>query len=139
MSISEKIVELRIATRRACMCENTDKKKKNTLSLKTKILFLLKDKNLMPCDIISMLQIAKTNLAIMTSQMADEGLIHKIKSDFDKREITYEITDEGRAYLARRLDIIENAFKNILTDETEYESAVSKVDEVLSLLSFLGY
>ena len=48
------------------------------------------------------------------------------------------ITDAGRAYLARRLEIIESGFKNILTDEKDYEEACDNIDEVIGLLSFLG-
>lgn len=45
--LAEKIIELRLATRRACMCEGKGRSKKNTLSLKTKVLFLI-GKNTLP-------------------------------------------------------------------------------------------
>lgn len=136
--IAEKIIELRIATRRACMCEDSTKKKKNTLSLKSKILFNLSKKSLSPCELISSLQIAKANLTILTNQMVREGLIIKTKGTFDRREITYSITDEGREILKTKLDIIEKAFSTILTDEKDYNAAITKIDDVLSLLSFLA-
>ena len=83
MNISEYIVKLRIATRSATMCENVGGKNKNTLSLKTKILFLLKDKALSPSDIMSILHLSKTNLAILMNSMVSENLVSKIKNSLE--------------------------------------------------------
>lgn len=77
MTLSEKLVDLRIATRGATMCETACGKNKNTLSLKTKILFLLRNKSLQPIDLLTSLKLAKANLALLTTEMAKEGLIQK--------------------------------------------------------------
>lgn len=136
MNLSEKLVELRIATRSATMCESMSGKSKNTLSLKTKILFLLKEKSLPPVDIMTTLHLAKTNLALLTTEMASEGLITKDKQQYDKRVIYYSITDAGKEYLNARLDIIEAALRKAFPGE-EYEKAFKALDEAVDVLSFL--
>lgn len=136
MNLSEKLVELRIATRGATMCESMSGKPKNTLSLKTKILFLLKDKSLPPVDIMTTLHLAKTNLALLTSEMAQDGLITKDKQQYDKRVIYYSITNEGKEYLNARLDIIEAALKKAFPGD-EYEKAYNALNEAVDVLSFL--
>lgn len=136
MNLAEKLVELRIATRGATMCESVNGKPKNTLSLKTKILFLLKDKNLPPLDIMTTLHLAKPNLALLTGEMAQEGLIVKEKQNYDKRAVYYSITDQGKEYLNARLSIIEAALKKAFDDE-EYAKAYAALDEAVNVLSFL--
>lgn len=136
MKLADKLVELRIATRSATMCESMSGKAKNTLSLKTKILFLLKDKSLPPVDIMTTLHLAKTNLALLTGEMAKEGLITKEKQLYDKRVIYYSITEAGREYLGARLSIIEAALKKAFPKE-EYDKAFKVLDEAVAVLSFL--
>ncbi len=136
MNLAEKLVELRIATRGATMCESVNGKPKNTLSLKTKILFLLKDKNLPPLDIMTTLHLAKPNLALLTGEMAQEGLIVKEKQNYDKRAVYYSITDQGKEYLNARLSIIEASLKKAFDDE-EYAKAYAALDEAVNVLSFL--
>ena len=136
MNLSEKLVELRIATRGATMCESVSGKPKNTLSLKTKILFLLKDKSLPPVDIMTTLHLAKTNLALLTGEMAGEGLITKDKQQFDKRVVYYSITEAGKEYLEARLSTIETALKKAFPGE-EYDKAYKALDEAVDVLSFL--
>lgn len=134
--IADKIIELRLITRRVCMCENSEKGK-NTMSLKTKILYLI-DKAFSTKDIIACLGIAKTNLALITTSLANDGLITKTQKTRDKREKSYALTVKGMDYLDERKEVINNAFKNVLTDEEDFESAVEKFDEILKLLSFVG-
>ena len=118
------------------MCESLAGKPKHTLSLKTKILFLLKDRSLPPVDIMSVLHLAKTNLALLTGEMAQEGLITKDKQKHDKRIIYYSITDEGRNYLNARLETIEATLAKAFKDE-EYDKAYDALSEAVDVLSFL--
>lgn len=136
-SVSKSAVELRIATRRACMCERAGDKKKNTLSLESKILFLIRDRPLTPMDVIDRLQIQKTNLAALTKRMEKDGLLIKRKTE-GRREIAYEITEYGRASLDAKLNIIETNFRKFLLSEEEYAAAVDTLDSALRLLSFLS-
>ncbi|MFR6641335.1 MAG: MarR family transcriptional regulator [Christensenellales bacterium] len=67
------------------MCEGDGGVKKSTLSLKTKLLFLI-ERGLSSREILSALAIAKTNLAALTKELASEGLIEKTRDARDRRE-----------------------------------------------------
>ncbi len=136
MNLSEKLVELRIATRGATMCESMNGKAKNTLSLKTKVLFLLKDKSLPPTDLMTALHLAKTNLALLAGEMARDGLITKDKQEYDKRAVYYSITDLGKEYLGARLSAIENSLLKAFPGK-EYDKALKTLSEAVNILSFL--
>lgn len=136
--IADKLVELKILLRRACMCENAGTAKKSTLSLRTKVLYLLKDRPLKAGELISALCVAKPNVTALTNSLEADGLITKTRSSGDRREVTLALTESGVEYLNERLAIIESGFKNILTTEEEYGEAESDVEDVISLLSFLG-
>ncbi len=131
--LAEKILELRLATRRVCMCEGKEGAKKNTLSLKTKVLFLI-GKEYRPKEIISAMKIAKTNLALLTKEMANEGLIEKLKDGLDRREVTYSITQKGRDYLCSRLSSIENDLVSSFATEYQYNEAMELISTVVTIL-----
>lgn len=127
--LAKSIIALRLSTRRACMCEGKGNTKKNTLSLKTKVLFLISD----GCgvkQIIASLFIAKTNLALLTRDMAEEGLIVKTKGSADRREVNFALTELGRAYLDERLAAIEEnvGFKDSPEAEKIIEAAIMLLD-----------
>lgn len=136
-NISEKIVQLRLATRRACMCENTAGGVKNTITLKSKMLFLLRDSSASPAELMSALGMGKTNLAILARDMITENLIERKVDAVDRRHIEYIITDKGKEHIQVRLQAIEKGFKNVLTTTEEYNKATSDIDKILELLSFL--
>ena len=136
--IADKLVELKILLRRACMCENAGVNKKSTIHLRTKVLYLLKERPVKASELIGTLSVAKPNVTALTNGLAADGLITKERSSNDRREITLTITEAGSAFLRERLDIIESGFKNILTSEEEYSAAEEDIDAVINLLSFLG-
>lgn len=131
--LAQKIIELRLATRRACMCESGGAKKKNTLSLKTKVLFLI-EKGYSVRDIISSLMIAKANLALIMTELCSEGLITKAKSLVDRREIKPELTDAGYRYLAERENAIEDEIGFYFGSEEEYNDAVAALSKAIAVL-----
>ena len=111
------------------MCEGKGNTKKNTLSLKTKVLFLISE----GCgvkQIIASLFIAKTNLALLTRDMAEEGLIVKTKGSADRREVNFALTELGRAYLDERLAAIEEnvGFKDSPEAKKIIEAAIMLLD-----------
>lgn len=127
--LAKSIIALRLSTRRACMCEGKGNTKKHTLSLKTKVLFLISE----GCgvkQIIASLFIAKTNLALLTRDMAEEGLIVKTKGSADRREVNFALTELGRAYLDERLAAIEEnvGFKDSPEAEKIIEAAIMLLD-----------
>ena len=91
------------------MCEGDGGVKKSTLSLKTKLLFLI-ERGLSSREILSALAIAKTNLAALTKELASEGLIEKTRDARDRREKMYSLTPEGERCLRLRKEAIEANF-----------------------------
>lgn len=135
-SISEKIIELRIATRKVTLCE-AEGRAKTTLSLKSKILFLLKDKDLSPSDIISALGIAKTNLTILTSSMIKDGLIIKYKKPNDQRAVFYSITQKGKEHIGKLISYIDALFDKVIDDEETKNKYINEITDIIDLISFL--
>lgn len=131
--LAEKIIELRLATRRACMCESAGSSNKNTLSLKTKVLYLIY-KDCSPKEIIEILCIAKTNLAMLTREMAEEGLIVKSRGTLDRREVNYELTEKGKNYLTDRFTAVEKGLPDPELNEEDYEAAIRLLDKASKLL-----
>lgn len=115
------------------MCEGGGSKKKNTLSLKTKVLFLI-EKGYSARDIVSALMIAKTNLALITAELCSEGLITKTKGSIDRREIELALTEDGYRYLAEREDAIEEEIGFYFGSEEEYDDAVAALSRAIAVL-----
>ncbi|MBR2988737.1 MAG: hypothetical protein IKC64_03330 [Clostridia bacterium] len=115
-NFAKTLVKLRLATRKVCMCEADEKQKKNTLSLKTKVLFLIGE-GYDTAQIISTLLIAKTNLALLTKQLADGGFIEKTKNDDDHRKLLYFLTQRGKAYLDERISVIASNASSFTDEE----------------------
>lgn len=136
--ISERVVDLRIATRRACMCENANNNKKSTLSLKTKVLYLIAH-DCGPKDIQLILCIAKTNLALIAATLVKEGYAVKSRAYDDRRHVRYAVTGKGRKYLACCLDNIEKSFKEAFPDKESYDDALKKLEDALDVFSFINY
>ena len=115
------------------MCEGGGGTKKNTLSLKTKVLFLI-EKGYSAKDIISSLMIAKTNLALITTDLCSEGLITKTKSTIDRREINFALTEEGYRFLSERENAIEEEIGFYFGSEEEYNHAIDAISKAIAVL-----
>ena len=134
-TLANAAVRLRIATRKACM-GNEGGKRKNTLSLETKILFLIRDMPRTPNDLTDILALKKSNLAALASRMEQAELIERHKLDF-KRDTAYHITQTGIEYLDARLNATEESFAAFVSGEKEYAEAYEVLDAAVRLLSFI--
>ena len=133
--IAEAAVRLRIATRKACITQS-EGRRKGTLSLDAKILFLIREKPLTPNTIIDLLELQKSNLASIANGLEKRGFMERHKL-FSRRETAYHITDAGREYIETKLEEIEKSFASFIDDEKEYESAVETLESATRLLSFV--
>ena len=124
--LADNIIKLRLATRKVCMCEGDAKK--STISLKTKVLALI-ERGLSTREILLTLMIAKTNLALLTKEMAFEGLIEKSKGESDRREVRYSITKTGTEYLNERKKAIEES-----VSVSDRDKAIELICEATKLL-----
>ncbi len=106
------------------MCDGDGTNRKSTLSLKTKLLFLI-ERGLSSRELLSALAIAKANLAALTKELAADGLVEKTRDSRDRREKRYALTAEGERVLAEKKKIIEENFA---------EAAAGKEEEVGELI-----
>ena len=133
--IAEAAARLRIATRKARITQS-EGRRKGTLSLDAKILFLIREKPLTPNTIIDLLELQKSNLASIANGLEKRGFMERHKL-FSRRETAYHITDAGREYIETKLEEIEKSFASFIDDEKEYESAVETLESATRLLSFV--
>jgi DNA-binding MarR family transcriptional regulator len=133
--LTRKLIELRLATRLACMCEDGDKQ---LISLKTKLLFVLSSGIfLTPPEIRARLRISRPNLTAMSQEMEEEGLLVRSKPMNDHRLVCYSVSDKGTEYLNTRLRRINERFAQLYSDEESIAAAVQKLADAVDLLSFL--
>ena len=121
--LQEQFVELRIMLQSICDgfdAENLNKK--SSLTMRTKVLYALsKNERCCPSILIEKLGIAKSNLALLCKTMCEDGVISAVKSDQDKRNIYYSITEKGLVEL--------NEFYNAMADEIKLTDRETKVME----------
>lgn len=72
------------------------------------ILYILTRKDrVTPKELIAELNMAKSNLAILAKKMIKDGLMESHKDKSNKREIFYNITEDGKAMLQEKLDNVD--------------------------------
>lgn len=72
------------------------------------ILYILTRKDrVTPKELIAELNMAKSNLAILAKKMIKDGLMESHKDKSNKREIFYNITEEGKTMLQEKLDNVD--------------------------------
>lgn len=78
-------------------------------TVKFQILYLVeKYGKTSPKILIKELVLAKSNLALIASEMIHNGLIEKGKDEHNKKEIYYTITPKGKQVLAEKMKAVEN-------------------------------
>lgn len=129
--LSEKVIDLYLYTRIATGT------KKGVFGLKESMLFCLRNSPQPPGDLMTMLGIQKTNLALLAKHCLDDGLIAKSFRKNDNRAIVYSITDKGRAELQKTLERIEQRFSKVTQSQSEREAALESLDAATSFMSFV--
>lgn len=119
MDIVDGLIELRILLNSFCDGFSNNSLNKNlSLSTRTKILFLLENKDLCPSDMIASLCIAKTNLANLLKGMIGEDIIISYKNLDNSKNVFYRITEKGTKELKiYKEKLKENINENIQKDE----------------------
>lgn len=101
-----------------------------------KILFVLsKNKNCPPAVLIDTVGIAKSNLALICKSMLAEGTISAKKSESDKRNIFYNITEKGINELNNFYSDIANENELALSNDKETRLMEKKFDEIIEFLN----
>lgn len=109
--------------------------RKINLTIKDKILILLNEKSLSPFELIKILSIAKTNLALVCQDLIKDGLIKKEKDLIDKRNIIYSLTEAGKERAVKIACSINKQINMRIEFKNNNEQINNKVKELLDLLS----
>lgn len=109
--------------------------KKINLTIKDKILIFLYEKPLSPFELIKMLSVAKTNLALVCQSLIKEDLIKKQKDEIDKRNIFYLITEKGKLKAGELLKEVSKIINNEIEYKNKNAEINAKISELLSLIS----
>lgn len=87
---------------------------KEKFDIKHKVLHLIsKKEKTTPTDLIDVLNMARSNLAIICNNLVKNGLITKNKEPLNKKEIYYTITEKGKKELQVKFEKVEENFKKL--------------------------
>ncbi len=130
-AISDKIIELLLYTRKASETE------RGAFGLKERLLFCLRRRPLPPRELMEMLGMVKSNLALLARKCIGEGLIEKSRRSSDNRALVYELTDKGNEYIDGLLNQIESKLHTVLTTDKDRQAAEENLDAAIELLSYI--
>lgn len=108
--------------------------RKINLTIKDKILIFLYEKPQSPYNLIKLLSIAKTNLALICKALIKENLIQKQRDEVDRRNIVYNITEKGKEKAEKLISEIEKATNNKMEYKNNFEEINKNMEELLTLL-----
>lgn len=133
MDIAEDLVYLRIALNNMCDgFSNASSSKLASLSIRTKILFLLKDGDQTPTELISALCIAKSNLVNTMKPMIEEGVVISYKNEKNSKNVFYKLTDKGLSEFKEYKMKLNRQYSFVCRGSEEQIS--SKVKELTKLI-----
>ena len=126
-----------LVSRMQNLCEGFDETNKTALiSIKLKILLELTTKEkVTPSQLKLRVGLAKSNLALTCNSMIKEGLIEKIKDNFDNRSIFYSITEHGKKVLEQNLTRMQKNFSGELAYKNNMKQINNTVKELLELVN----
>ncbi len=112
------------------LAENLLKSRKNSPLLRLKVLYFASVyENLSVSMIIEKLGIKKSNFALLTRELEEEGLIEILQAEIDKRCRSIKLTNKGREELESYITEVEN----ILTPSSiEVDKALETITDYLN-------
>ena len=135
LDLARNIMRLRILSSNACESFEKQMNKKNLLTTKVRILFLIDEyKSVSPTFLIDRLYVAKSNIALFCKQLLLEGLIISSQDLIDKRIIYYCLTPKGKEFLKSKLSFIQDNLDSAVDTDTKKKlnESMSYVNKVLS-------
>lgn len=106
--------------------------KKNQLTIKLKILTYLFNGATSPYFLTKNIGIAKTNLNLICNELLKDNLISKKKEEFDKRVVSYSLTEKGHNYLIEEMNKLGEDFEKMNIEKSKQIN-----EEIKSLLKLL--
>lgn len=135
LELARNMMRLRILSSNACESFEKQINKKNLLTTKVRILFLIDEyKTVSPTFLIDRLYVAKSNIALFCKQLLLEGLISSSQDLIDKRIIYYCLTQKGKEFLKSKLSFIQDNI-DAAVDEGSKKKLNESMDYVNKILS----
>ena len=117
---ARKILEIKALTQTICSASNNE-----TTNNALKVLYFVDEyQSISPQILISKLGIAKSNLALLTKKMINDGLLFSQKSESDGRSILLTITLKGKKMLDEYIGKISKIFPD---DNVELSKAMDTI------------
>ena len=107
--------------------------KENILTIKHKILVYILCGENSAYKLIKKIGIAKTNLNLVCTELIKEGYLEKEKAEFDKRIVFYVLTQKGKQYIEKELEIFESNFTQA-TSIADYKEFNDKILELYKVV-----
>ena len=106
-----------------------------SFSAKIKILLMIKQGKTTPKELIENLAIAKSNITIICDGMIGEKLISKAKSETNKKNIYYKITQKGENELNKFIEKLSDCYPNIneLPNIYDIEYKINDISQFLEV------
>jgi len=109
--------------------------KKTNLTIKDRLLVFLLNGDLAPFELIKLLGIAKSNLALIIAELAKQNLITKKQDSIDKRNIIISLTNAGTLKANEILKNINKNINNALAFKNNSNDINAIIDELDLLIS----
>lgn len=103
--------------------------KKVNLTIKDKILIFLSKQNLSSSDLVKLLGIAKTNMAINVKSLEDNGLLFKTRDSIDKRVFVLTLTEQGKKIAEEKVNQI-NKNMRVFCRKRNIDKISTLIDEL---------
>ncbi len=133
METAENLIYLRIALTHICDgFSSSSASKLTSLSIRTKILFLLKGGDLTPSELINALCIAKSNLVNTIKPMIADGVVVSYRNENNSKNVYYRITDKGLSELREYKMKLTGQYSFVCRGSDEQISA--KIKELTELI-----
>lgn len=133
MDIADDLIYLRIALTNMCDgFSSSNSSKMVNLSIRTKILFLLKDGDQTPTELISVLCIAKSNLVNTMKPMIEDGVVVTYRHENNSKNIFYRLTEKGVRELKEYKNKLNGQYSFVCRGSEEQISG--KIKELTKLI-----
>ena len=135
LELARNMMRLRILSSNACESFEKQINKKNLLTTKVRILFLIDEyKTVSPTFLIDRLYVAKSNIALFCKQLLLEGLISSSQDLIDKRIIYYCLTQKGKEFLKSKLSFIQDNIDTAVDEgcKKKLNESMDYVNKILS-------
>ena len=112
--------------------------KKNPINMQVRMLFMLAHSGMMqPSEIGIRMGISKPNVTSLVDKLIENGYVERRHDDKDRRVIHIAVTDQGRKFVVKRLQLVRNIIKKNLSglDHDELDSLNLALDTFRRIIS----